>query len=119
MTPGEDLFFARRMARGLGIPVADLPPEERYVFQGFEPRMTHEGKRWLRVASEYPETIDSVEFLHEGTTVDTAWDEPFFLHYRARWIADPVDAHGAERGRWTARIRLRDGSVLEREDEIP
>ena len=118
VTPGEDTFFARRMARGLAIPVPDLAPAERYVFQGFEPRMTYEGKRWLRVASEFPETIDSVEFLHEGKPVDTAWDEPFFLHGRTTWIADPVDAAGAGRGRWTARIHLRDGSVLEREGEI-
>jgi hypothetical protein len=71
------------------------------------------------VASEYPETIDSVEFLHEGRLVDIAWDEPFFLNYRTSWTADPVDAAGTARGRWTARIRLRDGSVLERDGEIP
>jgi hypothetical protein len=118
VTPGEDLFFARRMARGLGIPMAGLAPDECYLFQGFEPRVTWQGKRWLRVASEYPESIGFVEFLHDGRPVDVAYDEPFFLNYRTTWIADPVDV-ASSRGRWIARIHLRDGSVLEREGMIP
>jgi hypothetical protein len=118
VTPGEDLFFARRMARGLGIPTEELPDAEQFVFQGFEPHMSCQGKRWLRVASEYPESIDYVEFVHEGEPVDVAYDEPFFLHPVTTWIAHPVDTTSTGRGRWVARIHLRDGGVIEREDEI-
>jgi hypothetical protein len=118
VTPGEDFFFARRMARGIGIPTSELAREERYVFQGFEPPMTSEGKRWLRVASEFPESIDFVEFIHDGKRVDVAYDEPFFLNYRTSWTADPVDTAAAGRGRWTALIHLRGGEILERENEI-
>jgi hypothetical protein len=118
VTPGEDLFFARRMARGLGIPVDELPRERQYLFQGFEPHMGWQGKRWLRVASEYPERIDFVEFFHEGALVDTAYDEPFFLHYETSWIARPVDAGSGGSGKWVARIHLRNGEVIVRENEI-
>ncbi len=118
ITPGEDLFFARRMARGLGIPVDELPQEARYMFQGFEPHMSWQGKRWLRVASEYPESIDFVEFLHEGAPIDVAYDEPFFLNYETSWIARPIDAASGGRGKWVARIHLRGGEVIERENEI-
>jgi hypothetical protein len=118
VTPGEDLFFARRLARGLGIQLAKLAREDQYVFQGFEPHMSYEGKRWLRVASEFPESIDFVEFFHEGRLVDTAYDEPFFLHHLTSWIAGPVDAADEARGIWTSRIHLRAGEVIERQGEI-
>ena len=118
VTSGEDLFFARRMARGLGIPLTELPREEQYMFQGFEPRMMYDGKRWLRVASEYPESIDHVEFIHDGVLIDTAWDEPFYLYGFSTWEAGPVDAARAARGGWTARIYLRDGNLMECHDEI-
>jgi hypothetical protein len=118
VTPGEDLFFARRMARGLGIPIKELSTAEQVVFQGFEPHMSCQGKRWLRVASEYPERIDHVEFLHEGVRVDVAYDEPFFLHHETTWIARPVDVTSTGRGKWVARIHLRSGEVVERANEI-
>jgi hypothetical protein len=118
ITPGEDLFFARRMARGLGIRLPVLARDEQFVFQGFKPSMTFEGKRWLRIACEYPENVDRVQFLHDGMLVDTSYDEPFYLYGRARWIAGPVDATGSGRGRWTARVLLRDGSVIEKSNEI-
>jgi hypothetical protein len=117
VTRGEDLFFARRMARGVGIRVPELAAEDRYVFQGFEPDVTYDGKRWLRVSSEAPESIDFVEFFHGGRLVDVAYDEPFFLNYQTTWIAGPVEV-ASGRGLWTARIHLRTGGSVERTGEI-
>jgi hypothetical protein len=117
ITPGEDTFFARRMAEGIGIPLPPLPPEEQYYFQGFEPQMTLDGKRWLRLAALYPERVDHVEFFRNGEPVDVAYDEPFFLDYRTTWIQSPVHARPDDR-EWRARIVQGDGAVIEKVAEV-
>jgi len=118
VTRGEDLFFARRMALALGVEIPDLPAQDQYYLQGLEPHVTCEGKRWIRVSSEYPESIDFVEFFHDGSLIDVAYDEPFFLFYVTDWIQDPIDMLANGRGVWTARIHLRSGEIIERQNEI-
>ena len=112
ITKGEDQFFAYRMAEGIGIEVPEIPEEEQYYLQGLEPEMMYEGKRWLRVASLYPESIDYVEFYCNGKLEYSCYDEPFTVDHRANWIqegrkVDPED-------KWKAVIYLRDGRVIER-----
>jgi hypothetical protein len=117
VTKGEDFFFARRMARGIGISVMDIPKQAQYYFQGFEPRATVYGMRWLRVASEFPESIDRVRYFRNGNLVDISYNEPFFLYYQSSWIQRGVDVKPGDR--WTAEVRLINGAtvVLERNME--
>ena len=108
----EDRFFARRMARGLEIPVDALAEEERYVLDGLSDRWTVGGKRWVRLSAEYPETVHYVEFFRNGAAVDIALEEPFYVNYRATWIQDGVETGPGDR--WKAVIHLQDGRVIER-----
>ena len=79
ITPGEDRYFALRLARSVGLNIPEPPEEEQYFLQGLTPREYWQGRRWLRLASLYPEKIDRVEFYRgpvlEGTCYDV--DDPF------------------------------------------
>ena len=112
VTPGEDTFFAYRMADAIGIERDALAPEDEYYLQGFEPHMTYEGKRWIRVASLRPESIDFVRFYRDGALAWTAWDEPFSVNTKGNWNQGPVAILDEET--WRAEIHLRGGTVVER-----
>ena len=45
---------------------SDLPFEDQFYLQGLEKDMAYEGKRFIRLASLYPEQIDYVEFYRDG-----------------------------------------------------
>lgn len=113
ISPGEDAFFARRIAEGVGIQLPELPEEERYYLQGFEPLITIDQKRWIRLASLYPEKIDYVEFFRNGKRIDIAYDEPFMVNNETDWIQKPCLVGPGEE--WNAVIHLRDGNILEKE----
>ena len=113
ITKGEDQFFARRMAAGIGIDLPPLPLEEQYYLQGLEPAMTDGGKRWLRLASLYPESINYVEFFRNGERYYIAYDESFSVHYESNWRQGGV-AVGSPREVWTAVVHLRNGDTIER-----
>jgi hypothetical protein len=113
ITAGEDTFFARRLAEGLGITLPPLPKDEQYYLQGLEPHMTHDGKRWLRLASLYPETIGHVDFVRNGELVYTAYDEPFSMYFHSNWRQGPWVVRPDDR-EWKAEVHLRDGKLLER-----
>ncbi|MCL4834589.1 MAG: hypothetical protein KJZ86_19265 [Caldilineaceae bacterium] len=110
--PGEDHFFAWRMAEGIGIAVDPIPADEQYYLQGLEPKMTDIGQRWLRVASLYPESIEHVDFFRNGALYDSAWDESFMVHYQSNWRQGGVPSVAGDV--WRAEIHLRDGRVIER-----
>lgn len=109
---GEDEFFARRVAEDVGIEMPELPKEEQYYFQGLEPEITYEGKRWLRLASLYPETIDFVDFYRNDELIYTAYDESFMLYFKANWLQGGVEVQDADA--WKALVHLRDGSIIEK-----
>lgn len=113
ITPGEDTFFARRMAEGLGIELPPMAEEDQYYLQGFEEHITIDNKRWIRLASLYPETINLVEFYRNGELVDTAFNEPFMIHNDTTWIqgAQLITEEDKE---WKAVITLKDGKQIER-----
>jgi hypothetical protein len=113
ITPGEDTFFARRLADGLGVELPPLPEEEQYYLQGLEPEWEYGGQRWIRLASLYPETVDSVDFWCNGEPVYTAYDEPFSLYFQSNWRQLGWQARPQDR-EWKAVIHLGDGRVLER-----
>ncbi len=115
--PGEDRFFAIRMAEIIGIPTPALAESEQYHLQGFEAEMTAAGKRWPRLASLYPEKIDRVEFYRNGARYDVCWDDPFTVHFKSTWEQGGVETHPGEA--WLAKIFLRDGRILEKEAVCP
>ncbi len=113
ITPGEDFFFARRMARAVGIPLTDLPREDQFVLQGLEPETVFHGMRAIRLASEWPEAIMKVDFLCDGQRVYTSYDEPFFCWRDTTWLAHSWTVDPAVK-KWTAHVCLADGSVVEK-----
>lgn len=110
ITQGEDAYFAHRMAAGLGIELLPIPESEQYYLQGLEPQITYEGKRWLRVASLYPETINSVDFYKNGRLIYTVYDEPFSLFFRSNWLQEGIVVEDGDA--FTAVVHLRDNSSL-------
>ena len=116
VTRGEDAFFAWRMADGIGIYVAPIAQEEQFYLQGLESGWIHDGRRWVRMASLYPETISYVDFYRDGTLVYTAYDDPFATGFVSSWQhrGVPVDTAGHE---WKALVHLADGDVIEKAGE--
>lgn len=112
VTPGEDTYFARRMAEGIGIALPALPLEEQFRLQGLDDELTLDGRRWIRLASLYPETIDYVEFLRNSELVDRAYNDPFMMNNVTTWIQEPTRI--ARDDDWKAIVHLADGSVVEK-----
>jgi len=113
ITPGEDTFFARRMAAGIGLPLSPLPEAEHYYLQGLEPHLTYGGQRWIRLASLYPETINYVDFYRNGRLFYTAYDEPFSVNYLSNWRQGGITVRPDDK-EWQAVIHLRNGEVIEK-----
>lgn len=113
VTPGEDTFFAYRMAEGIGIEVPPLSETDQFYFQGFEPHMIQDGKRWIRLAALYPEQIDTVEYFRNGQPMGTAYEIPFYPEYVTTWIQKPIFMQPDDRN-FTARATLIDGTIIER-----
>lgn len=114
ITEGEDLFFATRLAETLGIEKNTIPEEQQYYIQGLEKNAGYDNKRWIRLASLYPETINKVEFYRNDEYFATAYDDPFTINFEFNWIQHAV--HGIKYGeRWKAIITLVDGEIITRE----
>lgn len=113
--PGEDTFFARRVAELVGIEIPELAPEDRFYLQGFEPHMTYAGERWIRLASLRPEEIDFVRFFRNGKLTYTAYDEPYSVYFLSNWRQGGVTMEGPES--WRAEITLTTGETIERTAE--
>ncbi|WP_039791465.1 hypothetical protein, partial [Paenibacillus riograndensis] len=109
---GEDRFFAYRMAKTIGITLPEIPFEEQYYLQGLEKEITVDGKRWIRLASVYPETIDYVEFYRNDELEHLGYDEPFFINFVFNWYQSPVLEQPGDK-EWKAVIHLKSGEVLE------
>lgn len=117
ITRGEDQFFAWRMADAIGIEVPDIPTDEQFYLQGLEPPNTYQNQRWIRLASLYPERIDTVEFYRNGELFDVAFEEPYYPLHETTWIQKGVTVAG-QREEWLARAYLHSGDVIERTAEI-
>ncbi len=113
ITPGEDTFFAHRLAQGLGIDVPSIPVEDQYYLQGIEPHLAYNGQRWIRLASLYPEGINDVDFYCNDDLIYTAYDEPFSVNFESNWRQGgwPVPKRVTA---WKAVVHLRRGEVIER-----
>jgi len=110
--PGEDTYFAYRMADGIGITRPTVAEAEQYHLHGLEPHLSDNGERWIRVASLYPETINYVDFYRNGELYYSSYDEPFPIHYQSNWRQGGVAATAGDE--WRARIHLRNGEIIER-----
>lgn len=117
VTPGEDAFFAQRMAQGIGILTRPIAPEDRFYLQGLEENASANGERWIRLASLHPEQINFVEFFRNDELYDTAYDEPFPVHYLSNWRQGGVPSVAGDE--WRAVVHLRIGETLEREGQVP
>ena len=116
VTPGEDTFFAHRIAQGIGINVPPIPPEGQYHLHGLEPHLTDNGQRWIRVGSLYPETIDHVDYYRNGQLFYTSYDESFSINFQSNWRQGGVDISPDAAGNetWRAVIHLRNGETVEK-----
>ena len=113
ITHGEDTFFASRMAKGIGIRVDEIAPDDQYYLQGLEPDWAYRGQRWLRLASLYPESISYVDFYRNGELYYTAYDEPFAVHFQTNWRQGGIAVQDDD-SEWTAVIHRGDGEILEK-----
>lgn len=117
VTEGEDLFFARRMARAIGIPVEPLPLDKQYVLQGLNPEDGFSGgQHTIRVACEYPEKVDNVTFYKNDSKIYKSYDEPFLCYTETTWLGTPVKITAGETYR--AEILLTDGTIIVREQTV-
>jgi hypothetical protein len=111
ITEGEDRFFAHRMAEFLSIGQKEIPFEEQFFLQGLSKHETTQGKRWIRLASLYPEQIDYVDFYRNGKLFATAYQDPFTVDFRYTWIQGAIE--GIRSGEeWSAKVRLVDGRTV-------
>ncbi len=111
ITPGQDQFFAWRMARDIGLAVDEIPESDQYKLMGCD--LFLDDRQWIRLDALFPELIDYVEFWLDGQLVDISYDEPFMLNqmtnfFQRSWTPAKSGSH------WQAHIHLRDGRVLER-----
>ena len=119
ITKGEDEFFALRLAECLGIPIEKPPVDEQFYIQGLERHMVYQDKRWIRLASLYPEQIDYVEFYRDGQFVGRAYEDPFMLNsIGSNWLQNPYPDVIAAGERWKAKVFLYNGAVIEKETTV-
>ena len=109
--PGEDLFFARRIARVIGIKLNDLPVEEQFYLQGLESWTEFNGKRVIRLAAEFPETVNYVDFYLNDVKIYRSYDEPFFLYRETTWTGTPIETKPDE-NEWKAIVTLFDERTI-------
>ncbi|MCF7925984.1 MAG: hypothetical protein K9L74_00205 [Candidatus Izimaplasma sp.] len=69
------------------------------------------GKRWIRLAAEYPEQINYVDFYRNEKFVYRSYDEPYFLFRETTWIQKPWHIKKDDR-KWTAEVVLLDGTKV-------
>jgi hypothetical protein len=110
VTPGQDHYFASRMAKAVGIILQELSFEEQFYLQGFEENTETGGQRWILLAAEYPEQIDRVKYYVDDECIYTSYDEPFFLYGKNTWIQN---AYIVEKGRkFSAEAKLHNGKSV-------
>lgn len=117
ITKGEDAFFAMRLAERLGIEKIALPEEDQFYLQGLEKDASYDGKRWIRLASIYPEKILKVDFYRNDEYFITTYDDPFSINFEFNWLQRAVeDVNPGER--WKAVITLTDGKKIIKETVV-
>jgi hypothetical protein len=111
ITKGQDFYFARRIASCLGIEISQLSNQDQFYLQGLEPHTSWQGKRWIRLTAEYPETIDYVNYYRNGELIYRSYDEPFVLFRETTWIQNPWIVQDNDK-EWMAEGVLKDGRTV-------
>ena len=110
VTAGEDDFFARRLEQMI---YGREEVENEFYLQGFEPDCHIDGRRYIKLASLYPEKINYVEFYENNRLLYTSFDEPFMLYALNTWEQRPYRV-SKDAQSFTAVIYLHSGQVVER-----
>ena len=110
ITKGEDGFFANRLEQLIN---GKNETENEFYLQGFEPDLHIDGKRYVKLASLYPEKINFVEFYEDNQLIYTAFDEPFMLYALTTWEQKPYVIPNSAQS-FTAKIYLHSGEVIEK-----
>lgn len=114
ITRGEDEFYAERLAETLGILKASRSEEDEFYLEGLGKNEEWEGKRWIRLASKYPEKIHKVDFYRDGKFYASAYDDPFTIGFVVNWYQKPVE--GVQKGEhWKADVVLTTGKIISKE----
>lgn len=116
ITDSEDVHFAARVARAVGLPFPK--EEERPRLLGFEPHnCLHAGGRFIRVTTSRPDKILKVVFYEDGKKLDASFAEPFYLYPLSTWHqAAYTRSPGAKK--FTAVVVMYDGSELVLEQNL-
>lgn len=108
ITQGDDAFFAQRLEQLI---YGKAMRKTGFYLQGFEPDTHIEGRRYIRLASLYPEKIGRVEFYEDDRLLYTAFEEPFLLYALTTWEQKPyIPSKDAKI--FTAVIYLHSGEAL-------
>ncbi|WP_093988096.1 hypothetical protein [Massiliimalia timonensis] len=110
VTAGEDDFFARRLEQMI---YGREEVENEFYLQGFEPDCHIDGRRYIKLASLYPEKINYVEFYENDRLLYTSFDEPFML-YALNTLEQRPYRVSKDAQSFTAVIYLHSGQVVER-----
>ena len=87
--------------------------ENQYYLQGFEPDCHINQKRYIRLASLYPEEINYVEFYQDSRLLYTSFAEPFMLYSLTTWEQKPyVIPEDAKEFR--VKIYLHNGEIIQK-----
>ena len=131
--PGEDYFFACRVAETVGISYKIPDVSEQILLLGMEPEISSNTtadsvmagrlarfhpelkiengtERWLRIGALYPEKIDFVEFFIDGNLLETVYDTPYLTNMISNWLHAPT-VNIEKHSNIHAAVHMRDGSV--------
>ncbi len=110
ITPGEDAFFAARLKDMI---LGREKSENQYYLQGFEPDCHINQKRYIRLASLYPEEINYVEFYQDNRLLYTSFAEPFMLYSLTTWEQKPY-VIPEEAKEFRVKIYLHNGEIIQK-----
>lgn len=80
------------MWEDIGIKVNRQPVEYRLVVREAMRNQTTQGHAWLRISSNYPETVHSVLVGHTSNSTTQAYNSPITDEYYAKMAAEPDKA---------------------------
>ncbi|QHQ61083.1 hypothetical protein Ana3638_10140 [Anaerocolumna sedimenticola] len=108
ITKGEDEFYAERLKQI----IYNTPDQENeFYLQGFEDNNDIEGRRYIKLASRYPEKINYVEFYEDEKLIYTSFAEPFMLYSLTTWEQEPYSKKDSV-NKFSAKIYLHNGEIV-------
>ncbi len=114
ITKGEDEYFSRRLEQLI---YKKEDSENEYYLQGFEKDMVINHKRYVKLASLYPEKINFVEFYEDGQLLDIQYEEPFMLFSKDTWEQNGY-VIGEMAKEFTAVIHTHSGEIIRKSVQL-